>query len=144
MPNANTIELDLPANHTNLNILDVCITEMLAQVERMTNPGVIINDIRVAVQEAWNNIVDHAYANQADGRIHVKVALDTSRQHIIIEFHDSGASFDFDVANVTSPADPVNMEERGLGLFLLYTLMDEVNYMPNPHNNFWRLMKHLG
>lgn len=136
------IQLDLPANHKHLNILDVCITELLEQIERLSEPGITINDIRLAVQEAWNNIIDHAYADKLDGRVHVSLMLDEYAHHIIIELQDTGASFDFDTVNV-SDIDPTTAHDKDLGLFLLYTLMDEVTYVPRPGNNFWRLMKHL-
>ncbi len=143
MKSESTIHLELPASHSHLNILDVCITELLGQVEQMPNPGVTINDIRVAVQETWNTIVEHAYAHTPHGRVQVSLKLDDTARHIVIEFHDTGTSFDFDIAHIVAVPDPEHVEEQTLGLFLLYTLMDEVVYVPRPSENFWRLMKHL-
>lgn len=138
----NAVHIELPANNSFLHVLDACIIEVLEQVEEIEDPGVTINDIRVAVQEACNNIIEHAYANHNDGRIGVTFTVDESASHLTIELHDTGSSFDFDVASVSLP-DTESLNERGCGLFLLYTLMDEVIYVPKTGNNFWRLMKLL-
>jgi anti-sigma regulatory factor (Ser/Thr protein kinase) len=142
MSNRTMIHLDLPATQKHVNILDVCITEVLDQVNELSDPGITINDIRLAVQEAWNNIVEYAYQGDANGRVDISLFLDETAHHLIIEMHDSGCSFDFDIANV-SGLDAEDIRGDHLGLFLLYMLMDEVTYVPRPGKNFWRLLKHL-
>jgi anti-sigma regulatory factor (Ser/Thr protein kinase) len=137
-----TIHIDLPACTRYLNILDACITELLEQVDTMPDPGVTINDIRVAAQEACMNIIDHAYTMEATGRIGITLILDQTSQHLIMELRDTGYSFDFDISNFSvKNMETVNEDE--VGLFLLYMLMDEVIYVPQRGNNFWRLRKHL-
>ncbi len=137
-----TIHIDLPASTRYLNILDACITELLEQVETMPDPGVTINDIRVAAQEACMNIIGHAYHMNNQGRIRITLTLDQGSQHLIMELRDSGYSFDFDISSFSvKNMDMVNEEE--VGLYLLYMLMDEVIYVPQMGNNFWRLRKHL-
>jgi anti-sigma regulatory factor (Ser/Thr protein kinase) len=142
-----TVFLDLPANYTSLNILDACIIEILEQVEYMAEPAIIINDIRVAVQEACTIIIEHAYADQERGRIAVAFTLDEEPRCLRVELHHTGSLLDFeppdqqeDVAASLNPEEP---ETRGYGLFLLYTLMDDVTYTPQPGNNRWVMTRHL-
>ncbi len=141
-----TISLDLPATYTALNILDVCITEMLANVEVLEDPGVVINDIRVAAQEACTMIVDHAYAHTTAGRIGVALAHDTTARAFVIDLHDQGRPCDFAAAQSgdSLPTDTATFGmEHSYSLFLLRALMDTVEYRSSAHGNHWHMIRYL-
>jgi serine/threonine-protein kinase RsbW len=139
MQASEVVRLELPANARYLNVLGVCIGEMLSRVDGMSDPQQTIYNIQLAVHEGCTNIVDHAYVDDG-GRIAVNLMLGWSPPQIIVELHDNGRSFD-----PTSIPDP-NFDEpqvRGYGLYLMRQIMDEVAYDPQPGHNCWRMVKYL-
>jgi serine/threonine-protein kinase RsbW len=87
-----------------------------------------IEDLKLAVSEACTNAVDHAYCG-GEGEIEVSCNIFSNR--LEIEVIDRGTSFD--VQEVEKRTGPIQMErsmnalrERGCGLYLMKTLMDEV------------------
>ena len=139
MQASEVVRLELPANARYLNLLGVCIGEMLSRVDGMSDPQQTIYNIQLAVYEGCTNIVDHAYVDDG-GRIAVNLMLGWSPPQIIVELHDNGRSFD-----PSSIPDP-NFDEpqvRGYGLYLMRKIMDEVVYDPQPGHNCWRMVKYL-
>jgi serine/threonine-protein kinase RsbW len=134
------IRLDLPATHKHLNILGACISEFLARVENVDERESIVYNLQLAAHEACANIIDHAYAGEAEHRILIEMSLTLRPRGLAIELHDTGCSFD--IESVPEP----NLNEahdHGYGLFLIRSLMDEVRYTSRPDGNYWLLMKHL-
>ncbi|NJN37017.1 MAG: ATP-binding protein [Nitrospiraceae bacterium] len=92
----------------------------------------------LAVGELYSNIIVHACGNDPERRI--TIILYVFPQQFIVEFYDTGEAFDF--RPVSPPViDPP--QERGMGLFLIHHLMDEVSYKSNKDYNLWRLVKAL-
>jgi serine/threonine-protein kinase RsbW len=134
-----TLHMRLPASFEHLAMLEPCITTMLRQAA----PGIdttLRYNIILAVHEACANIVEHAYQGQPDGQIAMACMLTDAPARLEIELHDTGQSFDLD--QVTLP-EPGTVQEGGYGLFLIYALLDEVHYLPQPGGNRWRLVKYL-
>lgn len=85
-----------------------------------------IEDMKVAVSEACNNAVLHAYDYDNDGVIDVTFELENDRMYISIK--DYGNSFKYEqlppvVLNNKSLDDIV---PGGLGIFMMEALMDSV------------------
>lgn len=81
--------------------------------------------IQTAVDEACSNIIDHAYGGEDIGTIFIKVKEKENGLHIILR--DKGKPFDPDDVpkpNINSPLE--SRKERGLGIFFMQKLMDEV------------------
>lgn len=139
-PLADVIRLDLPATHKYLNVLEACLTGMLARIPALDEPSVLTYGVKLAVHEICTNIVDYAYAGQSVGRINITLTMTPESRRLVVELHDTGLPFD--AAAVPEP----NLEEgqvHGYGLFLVRQLMDEVTYDPQPDGNRWRLVKNL-
>jgi serine/threonine-protein kinase RsbW len=87
-----------------------------------------IEDLKLALSEACTNAVDHAYCG-GEGEIEVSCNIFPNR--LEIEVIDRGNSFDVkEVEQRTGPIelDPSNtLRERGLGLYLMKSLMDHVD-----------------
>lgn len=139
MQASDLVRLELPATGHYLNILAVCIGEMLSRVDGMSDPQQTIYNIQLAVHEGCTNIVDHAYTDNG-GRIAVNLMLDWTPPQIIVELHDNGRSFDPDTIPEPNFDEP---QVRGYGLFLMRQIMDEVAYDPQPGHNCWRMVKYL-
>jgi serine/threonine-protein kinase RsbW len=85
-----------------------------------------IDDIKLAVDEACTNIVEHAYGGQG-GQIEIEIkSIDGGVQ---VTIHDWGAAFDPQA--VPSPDVTAPLEHRplgGLGLYLMRQMMDRVDF----------------
>lgn len=133
------IRLDLPATHKYLNLLGACIGEMLSRLDDAADLESTVYNVQLAVQECCANIVDHAYVGM-DGRIYATLTLLEEPRRLVIELHDSGRSFEPETVKPPVLGQP---QVRGYGLFLMRELLDEVDYLPSPGDNRWRLVKQL-
>lgn len=138
--NSTSITLDLPAAHRYLNIAGACIGALVERIEDVPDREMASYTVQLAVQETCANIVDHAYADVQDGRIHLEVALQAAPRRLVVEIHDTGHAFD--PSQVREP-DLDNAQVRGYGLFLMNQLMDSVIYERLPGRNHWHLAKNL-
>jgi serine phosphatase RsbU (regulator of sigma subunit)/anti-sigma regulatory factor (Ser/Thr protein kinase) len=89
----------------------------------------------LALAEACNNAVQYAHPSSRDARIAVDVRCDP--QAVELQIRDHTAGFDWPAAS-TLP-DPE--QERGRGLFLIRSLMDEARYFRGPGANCLVLQK---
>jgi serine/threonine-protein kinase RsbW len=83
--------------------------------------------VQLAADEACSNVIEHAYAGIPDGVI--DVSCDVANDQLTITIHDRGK--EFDISSVRKPNLSRNLSERevgGLGVFLIYKLMDEVHF----------------
>lgn len=100
------------------------------------------NRLVLAVDEAVSNIIEHAYGSCAGGYIDILAELDKKKISFIIT--DSGRSF-----NPSAVKKPIIMElikkgkKRGLGIFLMRQIMDEVKYTFKCGQNQVCLIKYL-
>lgn len=99
--------------------------------------------LQLGVVEAVTNVVKHAYGAQAGHEVIVAVAL-----------HPEGISFRImDTGKTMKPLsreslefDPTNLAtipEGGLGLHIIQTVMDEVDYQTADGTNILIMQKHL-
>ncbi|MFZ5892898.1 MAG: ATP-binding protein [Myxococcota bacterium] len=102
-----------------------------AQREELTN------ELVSAVGEAFNNVVLHGYRGSLNGDLSIVTEFDAKR--IVVELLDNGASFD--PAAVAVP-DLGGLPESGLGLYIIRSFADEVEYSAGPPNVL-RLVKFL-
>ena len=85
------------------------------------------NKIILAVDEAVTNIIEHGFERGEEGNIEVEVEIDEAQFRVIIR--DSGRIF-----NPESVPDPDMKShirggrKKGLGIFLMRQIMDEVRY----------------
>jgi len=89
-----------------------------------------IEDMKVAVSEACNNAVLHAYGSNPGGLIDVHFAIE--QDAISITVKDSGSSFQYEqTAGKTASLHKKPLNEAvsgGLGIFMMNALMDRVEF----------------
>lgn len=96
------------------------------------------HEITSALAEAINNIVLHAYGEDAvlvaaSGREpQIEVEVETSAEALTVRFFDTGRSFE--MADVPSP-DLDALPEGGLGLFIMRAFVDELTYEAKDETN---------
>ncbi len=81
------------------------------------------NAIVTAFGEAFNNVAIHGYKDRADGMLDVEAELGPN--HMTLKLMDEGNVVDL------SAVDAPNLDllpEGGLGIFMIYALVDEVFY----------------
>ena len=99
--------------------------------------------LELAVDEACANVIEHAYGSDATHEVTVKATLDA--ETVQIDIVDNGCGFD------PRQVEQVNLEQLisqrksgGLGMRLIQTLMDEVQYQIVPgQKNELRMVKRL-
>ena len=82
-----------------------------------------------AVGEAFNNIAIHGYKGRPPGVIEIE--LDVSADQLSVELRDYGSSYD---PNFAQPPDLEALPESGLGVFIMKSFMDRVEYTPGQPN----------
>lgn len=99
--------------------------------------------IVLAVDEACTNVIKHAYQNAPDKKIQIEIVPDRETFQVIII--DEGRSFNPGAAKLPDLKQHLAHYRRGgLGVYLMRTLMDKVEYSYDPgKRNEVRLIKYL-
>ena len=89
----------------------------------------VVDDVQLAVAEALNNVVEHAYVYREDGRIDLLLVLEP--QSISVDITDFGCKFDGPPPY--RPRDPASIEledlpEGGWGWGLIQMVMQKVDF----------------
>jgi serine/threonine-protein kinase RsbW len=83
--------------------------------------------VEMAVDEACTNIIEHAYGGE--GRGDIECTCQINHDKLTVTLQDRGRPFD--PSSVPEPDIEAALEDRqegGLGLYLIYRLMDEVHF----------------
>jgi sigma-B regulation protein RsbU (phosphoserine phosphatase) len=102
--------------------------------EKMKLEKSLASQLRLAVEEAVVNVIEHAYPFGTEGSVEVTMMSDGHRLKVVID--DTGTPFD---PTIEKKVDiTLSAEERqvgGLGILLVRELMDTINYEHiNGHN----------
>ena len=94
-------------------------------------PEVIVENIILAVDEACTNIIKHAYNLSPEGEIIIKIDYDEEK--FMVTIIDYGKSFEPDRVPLPD-LQKYYREHRvgGLGMYLMKSLMDDVEYISVP------------
>ncbi|HAJ27906.1 MAG TPA: ATP-binding protein [Syntrophus sp. (in: bacteria)] len=105
---------------------------------------IVVYQIELAVVEAVNNAIKHAYGSVAGHPVEVVISLNEKRLQFEIcdegetlHFLQKKAGLDFDPRNKT------NLPEGGMGLHIIAQVMDDVNYFVRDGRNCLVLCKGL-
>ena len=113
-----------PAEYESLAAIDRFVSEAAAEAG-FDNGDVY--QVRLAVDEACSNIINHAYGGEGRGEIECSCQAEDDDLTVILR--DQGEPFEPD--SVPSPDLSDDLEERtggGLGLYFIRELMDEVDF----------------
>jgi len=96
----------------------------------------------LALDEACTNIIEHAYGGEGHGDITCTCVINSAGLTIVLRDHGRP----FDPASTQEPNLHTNLENRevgGLGVYFIYTLMDEVHFEFTPDaGNVLTMVKH--
>lgn len=117
--------------------------DFAASVARMMGcPDDRVEDLKTAVAEACLNAIEHGNRHDAGMKIGVTLTVDDSKLHIAIR--DDGPG----IGDVPPPSIEDKIEgratPRGWGIFLMRSLMDEVQFESTPGGgNVVRMVIHV-
>lgn len=114
------------------------------QLELHDCPPKALNQIQIAIEEIFVNIVNYAQlAEDDDIEVRCEVLEDPLR--VVVQFLDGGIPFD-PLAKEDPDISPEALEERvgGLGIFLVKQMMDDVSYAYENGLNTLTILKHIG
>lgn len=115
---------------------DVC-----RKVERETRCEGVEWRVLSAFNEAFNNIVEHAYAVTPGD---VEVALQVEDDRLVLRLTDCGQGFNFDDAGASEqPPEFDTLSEGGMGLFIIRRAMSEVFYERRQDRNLLTMVRSL-
>ncbi|HKI77765.1 MAG TPA: ATP-binding protein [Ignavibacteriaceae bacterium] len=133
------LKLGSNSKHIIKKIVIKSKTENLSEIRNFISENAIeaglkqveIDDMILAVDEACTNIIKHAYKSYPEGEILIEV--DYNNKKFTIKLIDYGTSFDPE--SIPDPDLQKYYRQRrvgGLGLYLMRTLMDDVQYISVP------------
>lgn len=100
------------------------------------------NKIVLATDEALSNIVEHAYEFNKSGYIDINVEVNPKQFQIRIM--NGGRDFDMGKVKIKDIVEHIKQgKRRGLGIFLMRRIMDEVKYSFKNGQNQLILIKYL-
>lgn len=120
-----SIELEIPARPEYVALARLVVSSLASARRDLTDDRV--DDLKVAVSEACTNAIEaHHSADSNDSVVVRCIELD---DRLEIEIRDRGAGFDPEALPEHPPVtDPERLNfERGLGIPLIRTLVDEVH-----------------
>lgn len=128
----------------SLNVTIADLPEILAFVDQACEQAVVgpelCFDLQLAVEEACANVIEHAYQGRGG---ELSIRFEARNSDIVITLHDRGQAFD--PAAIVSPDTAMPLAKRpigGLGLHLMYQLMDEIRFSFEPDGNTLMMVKH--
>lgn len=135
-----TFHLQLPSQSNNLALIRELVSKVASQVGFDTDEA---SKIELAVDEACTNVIKHAYSNNANEMIDVLIKIDNRKLIIIVS--DKGKGFNPDKVQVPDLNDFIKSGRTGgLGICLIKTLMDKVDFSMKPGlKNQVKMIKYL-
>ncbi len=124
-----TIELEIPAKTEYIALVRLCISGIGDRIELTIDE---IEDLKIAISEVCNNSIRHAY-NEGSYHNSIKIRFLIYPKKMMVKINDYGHGFDTKfVKEYLKCKDDERTKGIGLGLFLMKTLMDGVEYSSNP------------
>ena len=97
-------------------------------------------DLQLAINEAQANIIEHAYLGDPTKKIFFEFLIYEDKLEITIK--DNGIPLNSDSIEKKISNNIEKLEGSGLGLFLIYSLMDEISFSSTKTENKLKLVKY--
>ena len=121
------VTLRFPAALTYRPVAVALVSVLIQQVKQAD--GEFRNGMVTAFGEAFNNIVIHAYRGRHDGMIEIEAEMTADR--MTLRLIDTGQP---NAVSGVRPPDLEALPESGMGVFMIQSLVDDVNYKCGPPN----------
>jgi len=100
----------------------------------------VVQDLVLAVDEACQNIIRHAYGEDQEGEITLNIFQED--RELVVMLRDFAESIDVEMVK---PRDLNDLRPGGLGTHFIAEVMDRVEFMPPPSDggNLLRMVKRI-
>lgn len=128
-----SLKMEVPAKPEYVGIIRLTVSGIANKIGFNLDD---IEDIKVAVSEACTNAIKHSYDDKFN------IEFEVLHNGIVVNIQDKGKGCD--IESIGEP-DLENPRESGLGLFIIKTLMDELEIKSegNKGTNV-RMIKYIG
>ncbi|HEX3539133.1 MAG TPA: ATP-binding protein [Acidimicrobiales bacterium] len=118
------LELEIPASPEYIAIARLVVSSIASSRRNLADDR--IDDLKLAVSEACTNAIE-ASSNDGD---RVQILIQDDDEKLEVNVQDQGPGFDLDALPTHPPVtDPERLNfERGLGIPLIRTLVDDVEF----------------
>jgi len=139
-PKSKKYHLKIPSQTDNLEIIREFVSRIARKVGFSDDD---ISKIELAVDEACTNVIKHAYQNNSQKPIDITIIIDYEKLTVVVT--DKGKGFNPEKLKVPDLKEYLaEMRVGGLGIYLMKTLMDEVEIKSKPgKGNQVRMVKYL-
>ncbi len=129
--------LEVPSQPDRLKLVRNAVTQAAIYSDCSDE---MVQDVVIAVDEAMQNVIRHAYGNRADGEI--KVTLSRTTENFLVFIRDYADTIDVEKVH---PRDLDDVRPGGLGTHFIREVMDEVTFLPPPEGrgNLLKLVKRI-
>ena len=129
--------IDVTARPGRLRLLRTLVSEVA------TNNGCnedVVRDLTLAVDEACQNVIRHAYGGDETGRMVLEARMQAGS--LVFYLRDFAPPVD---PSQVCPRDLEDVRPGGLGTHLMQTILDEVEFMPPPEDggNILKMVKRI-
>jgi sigma-B regulation protein RsbU (phosphoserine phosphatase) len=135
--NVTLLEIRIPARSDRLGELRSAVRECVMAAGCSETPAA---DIVLAIDEACQNVIRHAYKGDPDGIIELEICREGS--DLIFALRDEAPTID---ASRVKPRNLDDVRPGGLGTHFIRKLMDRVDFIPPPRGagNLLRMVKRI-
>lgn len=135
-----TFALHVPSSTENLALIRDFISNIGCQAGFDDKE---VARIALAVDEACANVIEHAYGSDMTREVKIRVVVEDER--VTFEIQDTGRGFDPSQIEAKDVEELIRQRKSGgLGLRLIRTIMDDVQYQIVPgQKNELRMVKKL-
>jgi anti-sigma regulatory factor (Ser/Thr protein kinase) len=116
------IELSFPSEHMFLGVADAVIQEVGSELPFSQTE---LDELSTSVIEACTNAIEHGNGLTAD--LLARVIMEFTPERFEVTIYDSGKGFDFDSKDFSVFPKDI-MQERGRGLYMMYSFCDELSF----------------
>lgn len=139
MPSKDTHQIDTVAIPSDLKWMPKVVTEVERIVREVGFDEEMGDFVAIATTEAVSNAIVHG--NKEDASRKVRIRFEKQPDKLTISVADEGGGFNPEKCE--DPTDPVNISKgSGRGLYILKTLMDEVNISSSSKGTIITMTKH--
>ena len=101
-----------------------------------------LKEVRLAVDEACSNVIEHAYQGKADEKLQITFTIHPTQ--VIICIRDRGLPFDEEAYRQPNVVELSRKRKSGgLGVDIIRRLMDHVEYSTEGNRNEIKLIKRI-
>lgn len=139
--NLSTVKYSISVEASTANLAEVRKFVTLRSEEHQI-PQKAAADITLAVDEAYTNIIKHAYRSRNQKPVNIEIGFD--EKQIRIKITDEGESFNLDEYSKPDIVERIKNKQRGgMGVYLIRELMDQVTYKRVGEKNEIEMIKLL-